>query len=97
MRNNRKEMAKIFFVVFVISLIFSYAFIIMYFDHECIGHDCNLCYEIRLIKDTLDNLLVLSLAFYAFDKLRNYITKIRCFGKRYCFLTSIKLKVELLE
>jgi len=97
MRESREKLTKIFFIFFVIFLIFSYAFIIISLDHNCIGHDCNICYEIKLIKDILDSLLILFLVFRVIDSFKYYFDKIRYFKKKWRFLTPIRLKVELLE
>ena len=97
MGKNRENLAKLFFIIFLVSLIISYAFAICCFEHECIGDECTVCYGINLMKDIFDNLLIILLISEYIKQvkektnLRKYILKIRD------SLTLVKLKVEMLN
>ena len=67
MWKNRENIAKLFFVIFIFSIIISFSFMVFHLDHECISEDCNVCYEMNLLKSIFDNLLILSL-MYVFVK-----------------------------
>ena len=97
MWKSREKLAKIFFIIFIFSLIFSCTCIMVCSGHKCIGEDCNICYEINLIRNIFDNLLILTLLI-TFVK----VTQNRFNSRRYVRiinhnLTLVKLKVKISE
>ena len=97
MWQNREKLAKIIFIIFAFSLIFSYTCIIVSSEHECIGKDCNICYEINLIRNIFDNLLIWVLLIVLFKAVKNYYGNVR-YAKNIIYnLTPVKLKVKILE
>ena len=97
MWKNREKLAKIFFIFFIFSVIISYSFIACGLDHECVGEDCNVCYEINLLKNIFDSLLISSLLYITVKNLICCILKISYIWQiNYC-LTPVKLKVKLTE
>lgn len=97
MRKNRENLAKLFFIIFIFSLIISYAFTFCSFDHECMGEDCTICYEINLMKSMFDNLLIIFLVAEFINQAKENIAKKRYILKLRDKLTPITLKVEMLD
>jgi len=97
MCKNREVLAKVFFIIFVLSLIISYSFGMYFSDHDCIGSNCRICYEINLIKSTFDNLLTLLLIYTFIKKFLRCISKLKYVFSSEYHLTPIILKVMLLE
>lgn len=97
MWKNRGNIAKLFFIIFVFSIIISYSFALCSLEHDCIGEGCNICYEINLMKSVFDNLLILSLLYIFIKNSISYIVRLRYIWQiNYC-LTPVKLKVKLSE
>lgn len=95
MRKNRENIARLFFIIYIFSIIISSFFMVFHLDHVCIGEDCNVCYEINLLKSIFDNLLVLSLMYIFIKKLVSYIIKIKYIWQiDYC-LSPVRLKVKM--
>ena len=97
MGKTRANIAKLFFVIFIVSLIFSYAFGVFPYEHECIGEECKICYEINLMKNTFENLLILLVLVAFIKKVYQYISRIKCISKVNYHLTPVKLKVKISE
>jgi len=93
----RKNMAKLFFFVFLIFLVFSSVFGVIFLGHECIGDSCDICYEINFVRNIFDGLLILSLIFIFMACSKDYINEIFFFRKNYMRLTPVTLKIRLLE
>lgn len=95
MLKNRENIAKLFFVIFMFSMVISFSFMVFHLEHECIGEECNVCYEINLLKSIFDNLLILSLIYVFIKKSAFYIEKINYIWQiNYC-LSPVKLKVKM--
>ena len=95
MWKNRGNIAKLFFIIFIFSIIISSSFMVLHLDHECIGEDCNVCYEINLLKSIFDSLLILSLMYVFIKKTVFYIERIKYIWQlNYC-LSPVKLKVKM--
>lgn len=97
MNKKRVFFAKLFFIIFISSLIFSYGFGLHFSEHNCIGNECKVCYEINLMKNIFDNLLVLVLICSFISEFRNYIIKLKWSIKYRGNITPVKLKVKLIE
>lgn len=97
MLKNRNNVAMIFFIIFVVSLIFSYAFCAFSSEHQCIGEECKTCYEINLMKNIFENLLILLVISAFIKKVEHYMARKKYIGEITYHLTLIKLKVEMTE
>ena len=96
MWKNRREIAKLFFIIFALSLIILSIMTIGHIEHNCIGEDCTICYEINLMKSIFKNLLILSLLFAFINNFEKYAVINNFFSKKY-YLTKILLTVRLIE
>jgi len=97
MIKSREKISKILLVAFLISLIFSYTSIFIFSEHECIGDGCDVCYEINLMKNVFDNLLILSLVLGIIRKAEKHRGRIRRIRKINYRLTPVDLRVKLSE
>lgn len=97
MSKSRKNVAKLFFVIFIFSIVISFSFILGNLDHNCIGDDCNICYEISLMKNIFDNLLIISLLYSFIKNFIGVIVRIRYIWQLNYSLTPVRLKVKLTE
>ncbi len=96
MDKKRKILAVFFAVSFILVMLYSVLFISMKLNHDCVGEDCPICYQISICQDTLRKL---SLAFCTAVFLTAF-THILC--KNASFLneyshsyTLVSLKVKL--
>ena len=95
MWKNRENIARLFLAIFMLSLVSSCSFTSLWIDHECIGECCDVCYEINLLRNIFDNLLILSLIYVFIKKLVSYIERINYIWQlNYC-LSPVKLKVKM--
>lgn len=93
----RDTLMKFFLIIFIVAVFFSYTVEIFCLGHECIGEDCNICYEVNFIKNIFECLSIQTI-FFAF--LHNYGERLLCILKIYregYYLTPIKLKVKFTE
>ena len=97
MRKDRRKLAKLFFIIFSLSLVILLTVSVGHVEHNCFNEDCVICYEINLMKNIFENLLILSLVYVFVKEFENFIILSRSFfDKKYC-LTPVLLKVRLIE
>ena len=97
MLKNRESIAKIFLIIFVFSLFFSYTCEISWLNHECISESCQICYVIELARCIFDNLLIILLIYSFTKENESYIFYEKNLFFNKWRLTPVKLKVRLLE
>jgi len=66
-------------------------------EHNCVGEDCTICYEINLMKNIFESLLILSLLYIFIKRIEECISLIKKFLRKKYYLTPVLLKVRLLE
>ena len=64
-------------------------------NHECIGEGCNICYEINLIKDIFDSLLILPVLISIIKIIQNGFINVKHVKIIEHGLTPVKLKVKI--
>ena len=63
--NRNRITAIVLCVLFIFSILFSVSFILREADHDCVGENCPICYQISVCENTLKNisLAVCAMAF----------------------------------
>jgi len=98
MWKNRRKISRLFFVIFLFLLVsLSLISIVHTCHHNAIGEDCTICYEINLMKNIFENLLILSSLYVFVKQFENSSIPIKSFFKEKYYLTPVLLKVRLLE
>jgi len=96
MWEDRRKIAKLFLFVFSFSLIISAFLPMCCAEHECIGENCTICYEMNFLKGIFESLTVTLIIFVVVDELKKYRYIIKNFNWKYR-LIPVLLKVKLLE
>lgn len=96
MDKKRKILAVFFAVSFILVILYSILFISMELNHDCVGEDCQICYQISICQDTLKK-LSLTFCIAAFPTaLTHTLYKNTSFLKEYSQnYTLVSLKVKL--
>ena len=96
MEKKKKIITLLLAVAVLFVMLYSALFIAAHADHDCVGENCPICYQINVCKNTLKNLL-LAVCTAAFAAAFTY-TLCRCihvrtdYAQRY---TLVSLKVQL--
>ena len=95
---KKNRIISIFFIVMILFvMLYSALFIVAEADHDCVGENCPICYQISICEYTLKNLslYVCSVAFAAaFTYILCGSTPVCAEATPCCTLVSLKVKLS---
>ena len=97
LRKSNRLASIILLLCFLTVLVVSYTFCVLNSNHECIGNDCCTCFEINVIQNTFEALIITKLLIIVIKLIRKCIAKLQIEFSIWYLLTPIKLKVQLTE
>lgn len=60
MTNKKRAVAFLTVAAFVLVMLFSVVYIAAESDHDCVGSDCQICYQISVCQHTLRSILLIA-------------------------------------
>lgn len=95
--NKKRVLALIMSIGLILSLLVSSAYIVANVDHDCIGHDCNICEHIAIVRTLMGSFALLSVFMLLLFTLEAH--RGRYFRNNKCIFsgteTLVALKVRL--
>lgn len=94
----KKSLALAAAVMLIITVLFSYSFLIQNVHHDCMGEECSVCIELAVVAQTLSSLRAIPVLSFSVAVLCVSTLYLAVIQEQGCVKdTLITLKVELLD
>ena len=96
MTKRNRLIASVLALTVVFVMLFSVCFVIAEADHDCIGEDCPICYQINICENTLRSIGFVSVSVIFAGFLGLFVIATPTLSKKLAYNTSlVSLKVKL--
>lgn len=96
MTNKKRAVAFLTVAVFVLVMLFSVVYIAAEADHDCVGSDCRICYQISVCQHTLRSILLIACSVLSTATIVCVLCRwISHTASSAIFCTLVSLKVKL--